>query len=70
MPVSTVYHTEYKYTITGLIEELERIRDEHGELPVCYADEHYEVVPIRSLYVDKNWDMELQYLLEEVVVIT
>lgn len=49
MQVSTA-SPEYRYTITGLIEELERIRDEHGELPICIYDDMYGIIPLKSIW--------------------
>ena len=66
MPVSTTYPIEYKYTVSGLIEELENIRGKHGEIPVAIFDDLYGVVPMSSIYVS---DEDEEYMLEKRVVI-
>jgi hypothetical protein len=66
MPVSTTYAIEYKYTVSGLIEELENIRGEHGEIPVAIFDALYGVVSMSSIYVS---DGDGEYVLEKRVVI-
>lgn len=64
MPTTLTYPQEYKYSITGLIEELEKIRDEHGELPVYRYDEVDGIIPLSTNWVqDGDNDLMLNPLL-------
>lgn len=54
--METTYPLEYKYSITGLIEELENLRGMYGELPVCIQDELNGIIPLDSIWTQEGDD--------------
>lgn len=56
MPTTLTYPPDYKYTLTGLIEELENLRGKYGELPVCLFDDLHGVIPLKDVWTQDGDD--------------